>query len=215
MGTVISARTLSRRLAFDRAPFEVLELRLDRTGARGASARRFCRRAAAARVPVILTIRSTREGGGWSGSEAGRALLYRKFLPEVCAVDVEVGSRILKPVAAAARRLGKTVIGSFHDFRRTPPVAELRRVIAAARRAGADIVKIATRVERPADAAVLSRLLEEKRGVPLCLVAMGKRGPPTRIALARKGSCLAYGYVDRPAAPGQTSCRALRARLGR
>lgn len=213
MGTVISARTIARRFRLEGAPFDILELRLDRTGARGQAPLRFCRRAAQAGVPVILTIRSLREGGRWSGTEAERALMYRKFLPHVWAVDVEVRSRILKPVAAAARRLGKVVIGSFHDFRRTPRVSDLRKIIAAGRRGGAHIVKIATRVDRPADAAVLFRLLGEEGRAPLCLVAMGDLGPRTRITLAGMGSCLAYGYVDRAAAPGQMSCRALRAKL--
>ena len=41
------------------------------------------------------------------------------------------------------------------------------------------------------------------------------RGAAARVRLARAGSCLTYGYVDRPAAPGQPSCRELARKLRR
>ncbi|MFH0953094.1 MAG: type I 3-dehydroquinate dehydratase [Verrucomicrobiota bacterium] len=213
VGSVTSPGTLRRAALLRKPAFDLLELRLDRTGVQGAGWLAFCKRAERAGIPVILTVRSAAEGGAWTGTEKERAAAYAKALPHVSAVDIEIRSPIFKTLAAAARRSGKTVVGSFHDFRGTPAVAKLRRVIADGWRAGAHIVKIATRVQRPQDAAVLFQLLGAGGRRPVCVIGMGPLGLSTRISLACMGSCLAYGYVDRSAAPGQLPCRRLRARL--
>jgi 3-dehydroquinate dehydratase type I len=130
----------------------------------------------------------------------------------VSAVDIEARSPIFRAVAAAARRGRRLVIGSFHDFKRTPRAAVLGRIVRRARAGGADVVKIATFIRRASDVAVLEGLLRKSRG-PLCAIGMGPRGVRSRVSLACAGSCLVYGYVDRPAAPGQMSCRELGRRL--
>ena len=121
-------------------------------------------------------------------------------------------SPIFRPVVAAAHKSRRLVVGSFHNFKRTPGPAVLGKLLREARAGGADVVKIATFVRRSPDVAVLEGLLKKSRK-PLCVIGMGPRGVRSRISLARAGSCLAYGYVDRPAAPGQISCRELKRRL--
>ena len=113
----------------------------------------------------------------------------------------------------AAHKAGKSVIGSFHDFERTPDAKELRDVIRAGRRAGADIVKVATVIHAPSDIAVLSSVLKKEGKKPLCLIGMGQHGVATRVTFACKGSCLTYGYADRSAAPGQTPSSTVMRRL--
>ena len=193
--------------------FDVAEIRWDMIGTEKTSVLSSCRQIEKAGTPVILTIRSALEGGAWEGDEDQRLSLYKAALPHVSAVDVEIASLIFQPVIKMAHKAGKTVIGSFHDFDRTPDAEELRGVVRAGRRAGADIVKIATVIDGPSDVAVLFSVLNQEGKKPLCLIGMGQHGVATRVTLACKGSCLAYGYADRSAAPGQTPSSTLMRRL--
>jgi 3-dehydroquinate dehydratase I len=215
VGAVTTAAGLRRILRLRRPPFDIVEVRLDLIGAEDESWLDLSRRISR-RLPVILTIRSAAEGGKWAGPEWTRENLYRSGMEQGAAIDVEINSRIMKRVAAAARRAGKVVIGSFHDFKKTSGEAVLRAIVRRGRERGADVVKIATHIRRAADVAVLSSVLRRERGRgPVCVIGMGPRGAESRINLPREGSCLAYGYVDRTAAPGQFSCRELAKRLGR
>lgn len=214
VGSIVSAAALRKASRLKDPPFDIAEIRLDLLGAGARSWPAWCRRIEKAGVPVLVTTRSVSEGGRWEGSEEERLRLYRRAVGCASAVDIEVRSAIFRPVAAAARQAGKRVIGSFHNFNRTPGAAVLRKIIGEARAGGADVVKIATFIRRASDVAVLSRLLAGARK-PLCVIGLGPHGVNSRISLACAGSCLAYGYVDRPAAPGQMSCRELRRRLRR
>jgi 3-dehydroquinate dehydratase len=42
---------------------------------------------------------------------------------------------------------------------------------------------------------------------------MGELGGATRVELAKRGSCLVYGFHDQANAPGQLSCAELRKQL--
>jgi len=68
-------------------------------------------------------------------------------------------------------------------------------------------------VKTEEDLAILRALLAEKRPTPLCVLGMGPLGPQTRIDFPRLGSCLTYGYLDTPVAPGQVSARELMRQL--
>ena len=213
VGSIAQSETLSRIGRLTDLSFDVAEVRWDLIGTGNATVLASCRQILKAGTPVILTIRSALEGGAWEGDEARRLALYKEALPYVSAVDVEISSSILQPVIKMAHKAGKTVIGSFHDFDRTPDAEELRGVILRGRRAGADVVKVATLIHGPSDVSVLFNILKKEGGKPLCLIGMGQHGVATRVTLACKGSCLTYGYADRTAAPGQTPSSTLMRRL--
>ena len=193
--------------------FDVAEVRWDKIGTGKTSVLSLCRQIGKTGTPVILTIRSAQEGGGWDGDEERRLALYEEALPYVSVVDVEIGSSIFKPLLQAAHKSGKAVIGSFHDFEQTPEAKSLLDIVQAGRRAGADIVKIATMIHGPSDVAILTSVLTKERKKPLCVIGMGPQGVTTRVTFACKGSCLTYGYADRTAAPGQTPSSTLIRRL--
>ena len=213
VGSITQAETLGRLTRQTDFNFDVAEIRWDLIGTEKTSVLSLCRQLERAGMPVILTIRSEEEGGAWKGDEARRLALYREALRHVSAVDVEISSSIFPAVIAAARKKGKAVIGSFHDFERTPDVKELRDIVRKGRRAGADIVKVAAMIDGPSDVAVLFSVLNKEGGKPICLIGMGPHGVATRVTLACKGSCLTYGYADRSAAPGQTPSSTLMRRL--
>ncbi len=153
--------------------------------------------------PVILTVRRVDEGGGLALADEVRAELYREYLPLAAALDIEVRSLgALAGVVGAAKRAGKVVVASFHDFEGMPSLRKLRTVEKSARDAGADIVKVAAITTAPGDVAVLLDFLGEATG-SVAAMGMGVLGRASRLVLAKAGSALNYGWLDKPQVPGQ------------
>src|SRR5580765_5821841 len=159
-------------------------------------------------VPVILTIRHQAEGGKWARSEPDRLALYTQGLNHVSGVDVELNSEIAGQVCEAASKAGKACIVSFHDFERTPPLDELRSIASRARNV-ASIVKVSTMAKSEKDIEALRTLLLDNSSGPLCVIAMGPLGTQTRVSFPTLGSCITYGFLDKPVAPGQLSAAEL------
>jgi 3-dehydroquinate dehydratase type I len=163
-------------------------------------------------LPLLLTVRSAKEGGARRMSDAERMGHFRALMPVVDAVDVELGSTaILKDVLSLAGKHGRRAIVSYHNFKATPASAYLKGVIRRARRAGADAVKIATFVRTDGDLKRLAGLLIESNG--LIAIGMGERGRPSRVFFPLLGSLVTYGSttVSRASsAPGQMSVKDLK-----
>jgi 3-dehydroquinate dehydratase-1 len=159
-------------------------------------------------LPVIVTIRSRAEGGGWKGREEARLELYQEALKQLSAVDVELRSSIASQVAGIAKAAGKVCIISHHDFDGTPPFSELENAMAQACRLGC-IAKITTMIRTQGDREALQQIVCHRWPVPVCVMGMGPMGTETRITFAALGSCLTYGYLDKPSAPGQFSAAEL------
>jgi 3-dehydroquinate dehydratase-1 len=171
-----------------------------------------CARLEADGVPVLVTIRLAAEGGRWTAPDADRLPLYRQALAVASMVDVEASSPLAAEVAALAHARGATVIASCHDFARTPPADELVGIADACRAVGGDVAKIATMIATDADRDALYALLA-RRPERTCAIAMGAGAEALRIELPARGSLLAYGYLDRPTAPGQMSAATMDERL--
>jgi 3-dehydroquinate dehydratase-1 len=161
-----------------------------------------CQAIEARGVPVILTVRHKSEGGNWDGPENERQEIVERALENLAAVDLEFRSSIISTIARRAKELGKICIASYHDFERTPALADLRDVVSRAQEI-ASIVKISTMVREEPDIQVLQELLAGNWSVPLCVIGMGALGTQTRVSFPTLGSCLTYGYMDKSAAPGQ------------
>jgi 3-dehydroquinate dehydratase-1 len=163
-------------------------------------------------LPVVVTIRLAAEGGKWKQPDELRLPLFEAALRHLAAADIELRSPILEQVSALARQHKRALIVSHHDFGRTPPLEELRVIIDRATRYGT-VAKVATLVKTEEDLATLRALLAEKRPTPLCVLGMGPLGPQTRIDFPKLGSCLTYGYLDQPVAPGQVPAQELMRQL--
>src|SRR5450432_869458 len=166
--------------------------------------------AEAAGTPVLVTIRLAAEGGRWTRPDALRVDLYREALAFASWIDVEAASPIARDVTALARARGATSVVSHHDFARTPPLAELERLLEACRAAGADVPKLATKVSTDEDRDALLTLAAAHAG-RACIIGMGPAD--LRVLLPARGSRLAYGYLDAPTAPGQLAASDMDARL--
>lgn len=206
IGVVSSRETLDRPVSMELSGADVVEIRVDLVGA-DAPWLSYSRELRSRGLSVLLTIRDASEGGLWAGTGKDREALYAQALPEVAAIDIELRHPSFPAVVAQARAAGRKVIGSFHDFIRTPPIDMLEQIL---KKGGdADIVKVAALTQTPADVEVLKALLARRGGRPVCALGMGPLGLSSRIELARAGSCLVYGYADVPNAPGQPSCAEL------
>jgi 3-dehydroquinate dehydratase I len=125
-----------------------------------------------------------------------------------------LSSVICHDVALAAGRLRKASVISFHDFEKTPSLRELCTIVEKAQAIGS-IAKVATKIQRESDVEVLRSLLRRRWEKPVCVIGMGRAWSKTRVSLAMLGSCLTYGYLDTPTAPGQISAAELVRRLRR
>lgn len=163
--------------------------------------------------PVIATVRLASEGGRWSEADEDRLPVFEAALRQYAAADIEWRSRLLPAVSALAVRYQKALVVSYHDFERTPSLGQLREVLDRASNYGT-IVKIATRADSEEDLQTLRELFRWNCSAALCVVGMGARAAQSRVELPRLGSCLSYGHVDGPVAPGQPSVAELRALLG-
>lgn len=211
VATVHTLRGLREAGRLRRGEVDLVEVRLDLLAGKVRALRA---QIPALRVPVLLTARHPAEGGAKRLTLSQRRELLIEFLPRAAAIDVELRSiRMLEPVLRQAKRLGLRRIVSFHDFSATPSPARLRRIVASARQAGADVVKIATQLRAPRDLAVLLDLQASVPGGSLATMGMGPLGRVSRLALAVAGSRLNYGYLDRPQVPGQWPAVELRRRI--
>lgn len=206
----------ARKAASDGA--DLLEVRVDTLEKKDpASVKRALerlRRSDAGGLPVILTVRSGREGGQGGLGDKARVELYQELMGYADLVDVELSSsRILKNVLNSARRHKTRVIISYHNFKSTPSPARLKETVGRAREAGADIVKLATYARNRAELKRLAGVLLETPG--LVAIAMGEKGSCSRVFFPFLGSLLTFGSVRARTAPGQMTVKELRRELER
>jgi 3-dehydroquinate dehydratase-1 len=212
VGTVSQAETLVRLAAVTNRDCDIVEVRLDLIGSSTPQWVEHARAIEARGLPVVVTIRLAGEGGQWKQPDEARLALFETALRDLTAVDIEFRSPILKEVSARAGRHERALIVSYHDFERTPPIEDLRKVVAAAANFGS-VVKIVTFTKTDEDVGILRTLLHDKSSTPLCVMGMGPLGPQTRVKFPKLGSCLAYGYLDAPVAPNQVPASDLMQRL--
>ncbi len=157
-------------------------------------------------LPVLGTIRSRHEGGGWSGSETDRLALFQAVIPEVDAVDIELSSsEIRSDVIAAAKAHDRVVIVSHHDFDRTPALDALETIVNEAKDVGADIVKISAMAQSRRDVRTLASLTLKMAELGLIVISMGSVGMVGRVMFPALGSRLTFSFIGDRSAPGQLS----------
>jgi len=158
--------------------------------------------------PVIATNRPRAEGGLWSGNEADRrSLLAEALTYGVHALDVEFSTEAAWRRELYARR-GKTrLILSWHDFSGTPETAELEKIFSDMLAQEADILKLVTQAQTPADNLRLLGLIPRAQAAGKDIIAfcMGPLGKWSRVAAAFLGSYLTFAPFNpkQASAPGQ------------
>ncbi len=113
-------------------------------------------------------------------------------------VDIEVESDIAfkKEILEKAKSKGCKVIISFHDFEKTPGDEKLKQIAALCFSEGADIAKIACKINSVMDSARLLGLLgQENFKNRLVVAGMGEEGKITRIIAPFLGSLFTYASL--------------------
>ncbi len=160
----------------------------------------------AARRPLILTIRTRAEGGQLPHgfSEQDRLHLFRAALSKVEVVDVEVSANdINHHVVAEAHKRGRSVMLSYHDFKKIPSDKVLAGMVRKGSRMDADILKIAAKPHRASHVERFMDFCDRSSFKYRVFIPMGRLGIQSRINGFQYGSCLTYGYIRKPLAPGQ------------
>ncbi len=212
VGVISTPEGLEKAASQQQWPCDVVEIRLDLIGDDSCDWPVAALHLTQAGIGTLLTLRHHNEGGRWSGEEADRLDIYQRSLTLVSGLDIELSSPILPDVIALAQ--GKvTVVGSRHYFRAMPDEVALADDVRTGKAAGVDVVKIAAYAGEKAELSRLLKLLQRDAEQGVCALAMGPMGATSRVELPLAGSCLTYGYLDKPSAPGQPDAATIRTQL--
>jgi len=166
------------------------------------------------KVPVLLTLRTSDEGGVYSWKASERMDLFERLIPLADAIDVELhNAEALRSVLRSARTKGRGIILSAHSLKRKITLGRGERWLERFSHFRAEVYKLATLCRNNEDLKVLVRLLLDHPEKRLAVMATGPMAGVSRVVLPALGSKLAYGYLDQPTAPNQPTAQELRARL--
>ena len=161
------------------------------------------------KVPVILTNRPEREGGGFRGDENKRIeVLLQGIAQGVSCVDIELSTPepLRERVVSQAKKSGVAVLMTHHDFSLTPSIEVMIDIARRLAGAGCDLAKIVTFAEGTKDVLRMLDFLaqvQDEVAVPIIAFAMGDAGKITRIAAPMFGSPIVYAAAGEATAPGQ------------
>lgn len=172
-------------------------------------------------IPLIFTIRTKEEGGNIQISTEDYVNLNLAVAGTGKAdlIDVEAfGNETQKKVLIAELQvLGVKVIASSHDFEKTDDRETLLKRFQTMDATGADILKMAVKPAEFDDVAaimqVTNAMVTEHTEKPVISMAMGSIGEISRISGENFGSCVTFGTVGEPSAPGQFPIKDLRMML--
>ena len=179
-------------------------------------------RPALGETPILFTFRTSQEGGEKAIEADAYAELTKKAAATglVDLVDVEafIGDTYVEKVVKTSHECGVKVIASNHDFRKTPPKAELISRMRKMQELGADISKIAVMPQSTEDVLTLLSATEEMRRCyadrPVITMSMAGTGVVSRMCGEVFGSALTFGAAGKVSAPGQIDVEELRTVLG-
>ncbi|RMG04834.1 MAG: type I 3-dehydroquinate dehydratase, partial [Nitrospirae bacterium] len=152
--------------------------------------------------PLIVTVRSVEEGSPVNLDDAERLKLYEAASFHATVLDTEIHADIFHEVYVIARDKNRLLIGSYHNFDITPPEDDLIRIVERGYSYGANIVKVATRINRPEDMRTLAGLCVRFSLNGIVVVGMGEGALPSRVFFPMIGSLFSFGSIGEPKAPG-------------
>jgi len=168
---------------------------------------------AASTKPCIVTNRTKREGGQFSGSEEERIeVLKQAIVAGAEYVDIETSTpkELLKPFLESEHN--SKVILSYHNFTDTPE--EIEHLYDLMCGMPADILKIVTYARDINNNLSLFNLIHrsKKDGKKLIALCMGEKGEVSRILSPLLGAFLTFGSLEtgKETAPGQITGTSLR-----
>ena len=175
-------------------------------------------------IPILATMReywvsNSGEKFQYKGSKQDRLQIFKKIMPHIDMVDIELNTSIRDAVLDEAEKYAKPAIVSYHDFHKTDNLEKLKKVVDEAYSTRGNIIKIATMANSREDVVTSLRLLlsytedkERSSNKPIIVISMGGPGKISRIAFPLFGSCLIYAHLDNSVyqAPGQMDINEVR-----
>ncbi len=162
-------------------------------------------------MPILFTFRTKAEGGEQELNTRAYAMLIKMILASgsVDLVDVEVftAKEEVLTIVQSAQKYGVKVVGSHHDFAKTPAKEEIISRLCYMQDLGVDIAKIAVMPQCNQDVLTLLSATEEMQQqyarIPIVTISMGAKGTISRIAGETFGSSITFGALRKTSAPGQ------------
>jgi 3-dehydroquinate dehydratase-1 len=160
-------------------------------------------------MPLLFTFRTKTEGGEQeiSNDEYEHLLLQVSHTGLVDMIDVEAYLHEEIPcLISKLKENGVVIVGSNHDFAKTPEKDEIVKRLVYMKEVGADLPKIAVMPKTEADVETLLTATKEVANLlktPIITMAMGKLGEISRTSGEIYGSAITFGAVGTVSAPGQ------------
>lgn len=170
-------------------------------------------RAAIGGAPLLMTFRTKDEGGERKLNGRDYEDFYTALIDQSCAdlIDAELfkGNEIFSRLVEKAHSKNIKVIGSSHDFEKTPEKAQIIARLCKMQDLGADILKISVMPQNRSDVIALMdatrQMYEEYATQPLITISMGPLGLASRLVGETYGSAATFGAAAAASAPGQIS----------
>lgn len=179
-------------------------------------------RAVLGETPILMTFRTSKEGGEKSIEPEDYAKLNIKAAQTgyVDFIDVEIftGDAIVTKIIDGAHAAGVKVIASNHDFHKTPEKSDIIYRLRKMQDMNADIPKIAVMPQNKKDVLTLLSATEEMTSLyadrPIITMSMAGTGVISRLCGEVFGSSMTFGAAKKASAPGQMDVKDLETVLG-
>ena len=179
-------------------------------------------RAALGDLPLLMTFRTSKEGGEKAIEPEAYAELNIKAAQTglVDLVDVEVftGDEIVSRIIREVHAAGVKIVASNHDFDKTPDKDDIVSRLRKMQDMDADIPKIAVMPRCKRDVLTLLAATEEMAtdyaDRPIITMSMAGTGVISRLCGEVFGSALTFGAAGKASAPGQMGVQGLNTVLG-
>ena len=167
---------------------------------------------------LLFTVRTKAEGGEIKLTDAEYAGIIKNAAeishPDMIDIEMLKDEELVRSLVVDCHWNRIAVVGSNHDFNKTPERDELIRRLKLMQSLNADVLKIAVMPKKPADVLTLLSVTEEmSRRIPdrpLITMSMSGAGAVSRIAGGVFGSAMTFGSVGQGSAPGQIPLKKLR-----
>lgn len=174
-------------------------------------------RGALGNTPLLFTFRTLREGGEKAIDPQDYAALNisvaRSGFADLIDVEIFTGDEIVREIIESAHERGVKIVGSNHDFDRTPEKEEIVGRLIKMQQMGADIPKIAVMPQSRKDVLTLLLATEEMTAEyadrPIITMSMSGTGLISRLCGEVFGSSCTFGAVGKASAPGQMNAEDL------
>lgn len=195
----ISTKAGLAQLTKATSPADIIEVRLDIFKKAGVELSVIEKALETRKRPVLLTLRTTDEGGVYPWKSRERVVLFQQLIPKVDAVDLELANaRLVRPILRFARQSNCPIVLSAHSLRRKLTPRKMERLLREFRGYRADVYKIASLARSKKDLGLLAQTLIDNPHTPLAILGVGPMSAASRIVLPVLGSKLVYGYLDVP-----------------